>query len=253
MAVVETALPSTEALYWQDTYLFEADATVISVHDSEKDMKAVILDRTIFYPQGGGQPADNGMIVANDGKMIVADVRLKEGQVLHIGTFQGQNLKEGDKVKLVLDKDRRSLNARLHSGGHLVDIALTNIGETQLEPGKGYHFPNGAYVEYKGSISADKREEVKAKLEVELNRLINEGSQVKVIMADYNNIKDLCGKVPDYLQKDHPARIVTLYGTQGCPCGGTHVKNIKEIGSVKIRKILVKGGTTRVGYDVEGK
>jgi Ser-tRNA(Ala) deacylase AlaX len=70
-------------------------------------------------------------------------------------------------------------------------------------------------------------------------------------MADYNQIQNLCGSTPDYLPKDQPARIVTLHGTKGCPCGGTHVKNISEIGTVKIRKLQVKGQTTRISYEIQ--
>lgn len=105
-------------------------------------------------------------------------------------------------------------------------------------------------MEYKGSIPADKREEARTKLEQELTRLIQQGSVVKVQMSPYDKIAELCGSVPDYLPKNQEARIVTLIGDKGCPCGGTHVKDIKEIGAIKIRKLQVKGETTRIGYDV---
>jgi len=132
-----------------------------------------------------------------------------------------------------------------------LDVALMNIGQTQLEPGKGHHFPGGAYVEYKGTIPAEQREEVKKKAELELEKLIAAGSDVKVVITPYDQIKELCGNVPDYLPKGQPARIVTLVGKMGCPCGGTHVKNIKDIGSVKVRKFVCKSGTTRVSYDIQ--
>jgi len=126
-----------------------------------------------------------------------------------------------------------------------------NVGQTQLEPGKGHHFPGGSYVEYKGTIPADQREDVKKKVEIEIDRLISAGSDVKVVMSEYDQIKELCGNVPEYLPKGQPARIVSLVGKMACPCGGTHVKNIKEIGSVKVRKFVVKSGTTRVSYDIQ--
>jgi len=244
---------TTAPLYWQDTYAFEANGKVISVSDAEKNLKCVILDKTIFYPQGGGQPFDTGSIISADGaKFNVQDVRSKASQVLHLGTFEeNRQFKEGEEVKLQIDKEKRILHAKLHSGGHLLDVALMNVGQTQLEPGKGHHFPGGSYVEYKGTIPAEQREEVKKKVEFEIERLISAGSDVKVVMVEYDQIKDFCGNVPEYLPKGQPARIVTLVGKMACPCGGTHVKNIKEIGSVKVRKFVVKSGTTRVSYDVQ--
>jgi len=180
----------------------------------------------------------------------VKDVRLRADQIVHIGKLEGQDFQVGEAVRLSIDKEQRCRNARLHSGGHLVDIALTNIGQTQLKPGKGHHFPVGSYVEYEGNIPTDKKEHIQKALESEMERLIKEGSDVKVTMADYSQIAELCGSAPSYLPKDKPARIVTLYGKIGCPCGGTHVKNIKEIGTVKIGKITVKSGQTRIRYDV---
>eukprot|EP01114_Cavostelium_apophysatum_P020905 TRINITY_DN7141_c0_g1_i2.p1 TRINITY_DN7141_c0_g1~~TRINITY_DN7141_c0_g1_i2.p1 ORF type:complete len:257 (-),score=43.65 TRINITY_DN7141_c0_g1_i2:8-778(-) len=255
-------MSATEALYWADSYHFEDDAKVLAVEHNiveekgkRSELIAVILDRTLFYPQGGGQPADGGELTGMNGKFVVKDVRMnKDGRIQHIGSFEGSDFKEGEVVHMKIDEAKRRQHAKLHSAGHLLDTALGNIGETELEPGKGYHFPNGAYVEYKGSIAAEKRDEVKRRLEEEMARLIKEGSKVQVEMTDYDKIasklSDKWG-VPSYLPSDRPARIVTVAGKFGCPCGGTHVKDAREIGSIKIRKLVVKGGTTRISYDIE--
>jgi len=120
---META---TVPLYWQDTYAFEANSKVIAVSDAEKNLKCVILDRTIFYPQGGGQPFDTGSIISADGaKFNVEDVRSKASQVLHLGTFEAEKqFKDGEEVKLQIDKEKRILHAKLHSGGHLLGKSL---------------------------------------------------------------------------------------------------------------------------------
>ncbi|PIS39583.1 MAG: alanyl-tRNA editing protein AlaX, partial [Candidatus Nealsonbacteria bacterium CG08_land_8_20_14_0_20_38_20] len=113
----------TKLNYFDNTYLFESEAIFIEIKENEKG-KAVILDATIFYPQGGGQPADKGEIVSGDNIFVVSDVRLDEsGTVWHFGEFKTGEFKQGDKVDLKIDKDRRILNAKLHSAGHLLDCA----------------------------------------------------------------------------------------------------------------------------------
>jgi len=95
---META---TVPLYWQDTYAFEANSKVIAVSDAEKNLKCVILDRTIFYPQGGGQPFDTGSIISADGaKFNVEDVRSKASQVLHLGRIKRALLRQRSNSKM---------------------------------------------------------------------------------------------------------------------------------------------------------
>ena len=117
----------TKLNYLDNTYLFESEAIFIEIKENEKG-KAVILDETIFYPQGGGQPADRGEIVSGDNIFAVSDVRLDEtGTVGHFGEFKQGEFKQDDKVDLKIDKDRRILNAKLHSAGHLLDCAVSKI------------------------------------------------------------------------------------------------------------------------------
>jgi len=144
----------TKLNYLDNTYLFESEAVFIEIKENKKG-KAVILDETIFYPQGGGQPADKGEIISGNNIFIVNDVRLDEtGTVWHFGEFNNNQfqVKAGDKVILKIDKDRRILNAKLHSAGHLLDCAVSKIGIENLCPTKGFHFSDGPYVEYDGVI-----------------------------------------------------------------------------------------------------
>ena len=111
----------TKLNYLSNTYLFDSEAIFVEIKENEKG-KAVILDKTIFYPQGGGQPADKGKIISGDTIFIVNDVRIDEvGIVWHFGEFSNGQFKIGNKVILKIDKDRRKLNAKLHSAGHLLD------------------------------------------------------------------------------------------------------------------------------------
>ena len=158
----------TKLNYLDDTYLFESKATFIEIKENEKG-KAVILDETIFYPQGGGQPADTGKIILDNIIFSVTDVRLDEnGIVWHFGEFQNEGFNKNDKVILKIDSDRRLINTKLHSAGHLLDCAVIKMGIKNITATKGFHFPNGPSVEYNGTI------ENSAEIIPELEKIVNE-------------------------------------------------------------------------------
>eukprot|EP00250_Pteridium_aquilinum_P011362 c20012_g1_i2 orf=46-813(+) len=248
----------TALAYFDDMWQTQSQAIFIApVLDGTR--LALTVDRTIFYPQGGGQPADHGWIqdIHQNLKFRVEDVRLKDGLVYHYGFYcNGQGVPEdtstfskGQEVCLCVDKDRRDLNARLHSAGHLLDICMQNMGLTSLEPGKGHHFLDGPFVEYKGIIPSSELESIRQALEAEINRLVLLGGKVKATIASYEEASAMCGgKLPDYISKDDRPRIVCLGENLGGPCGGTHVMDISCIGDVKVTQVRVKKGVTKVSY-----
>lgn len=240
-------MQSTKLVYLEDFTLLEGKATVLDIsQDNGRTM--IILDQTIFYPQGGGQPYDKGIIENNNGIFLVEEVRLVDGIVKHFGTFKQGSFKKGDTVTCLVDKSRRDLHSRLHSGGHIVDMAVTAL-QLPWIPGKGYHFPEGPYVEYAGSLEGIDREKLKKDIEDLCNKFINEGRDTKLIFMSKDEMKKVCHHVPDYLPAGKPARVV-MYGDFGVPCGGTHVKNLRDIQQMTIRKIKQEGSNIRVGYDV---
>ena len=240
-------IASTKLLYLEDFNLLQAEATVLDAL-GENDRDTVILDQTIFYPQGGGQPYDTGTIESDDNKFVVEEVRSVDGVVKHIGKFETGKFGKNTKVRLSVDKDRRDLHSKLHSAGHVVDMAVFEL-KLNWAPGKGYHFPQGPYVEYIGNLEGLDKEELKGKIERICNRLIQEGRETKLMFMDKEKMKSICHFVPDYIPEGKPSRVV-IYGDFGIPCGGTHVSNIKEIGKIMIRKIKAEKGNIRVGYDV---
>jgi Ser-tRNA(Ala) deacylase AlaX len=84
----------------------------------------------------------------------VKALQAKDDAILHLGSFleKDSTFEKGQEVALEVDGEKRKLHARYHSAGHLLDIAVRRCGQTQLQPGKGYHFPVGAYVEYIGVV-----------------------------------------------------------------------------------------------------
>lgn len=235
----------TQLLYQQDTYLFKSTTSVLEIRTLEDGRIAVILDQTIFYPQGGGQPCDTGTISSNQARFVVTDVRLDaSGTVYHMGTFEQTMFAPGDSVELEINQDRRIRNAKLHSAGHLLDCAVTQLG-LQLKPSKGYHFSEGPYVEYEGDVTSTP--EMIQAIESKIHALI--GADIPVIIEElsYEQALQQGIKAPE----GKSARIVAFQGFEPCGCGGTHIKSAGQIGSIKIRKIKSKGGFTRISYEIE--
>ena len=116
----------THLTYMEQSHLSQDTAQVIDVITLEDGRTSLILDKTIFYPQGGGQPYDQGTIksVAGPGILDVQETRFKDGFVHHIGTLSEGSIKKGQTVSLHLDEERRSLNSKNHPAGHLIDLAI---------------------------------------------------------------------------------------------------------------------------------
>ena len=256
------ALPATVALYQTDTYLFTCEATVLAVTPIEGDKPgwSVMLDRTCFHPQGGGQPADTGSITALDGGEPFAVAMVKKdpsGVVRHDGSAAAPAFTAGAKVRCAVDERGRVKNARVHSAGHLIDVAMTeSLGElgVSLRPTKGYHFTPGAYVEYEGKLDAAQREALVPKLQAAMDRLVAAAIATEVKDVEGPKLDTACP--PSALPADRAlwgtgwVRVVCVGGL-GCPCGGTHVRDTKELGAVKVEGVKGKGKVTRVSYTLD--
>ncbi|GMY27723.1 Alanine-tRNA ligase, archaea [Fagus crenata] len=251
----------TKLDYFEDMLKLQSKTTILSYIKGEDDRHALVLESTIFHPQGGGQPADTGFIQLadsdSDSKFVVQDVRSKDGIVFHYGFVENSGgeletkLEKGKEVLLYVDESRRKLNSRLHSAGHLLDMCMQKVGLGHLEPSKGYHFPDGPYVEYKGTVPQNEMQSKQKDIELDANALISEGGKVSATVLPYKEASELCGgSLPDYISKESTPRIVKLGNSPGCPCGGTHVSDLSEIGSLKVSQIRSKKGLTKVFYNV---
>ncbi len=239
----------TKLLFLEDMQMLTSEAIVLEV--TEEDGKTVlILDQTCFYPQGGGQPYDQGIIQNEQAKFSVEEVRFVEGIVKHIGTFTLEGkFKFGDTVTCYVASERRHLHTRLHSAGHVIDMAVTSLG-LSWTPGKGYHFPAGPYIQYTGTLEETGREELRKNIEEKCNAIIREGQETSIRFMPKEKMHTVCHHVPEYLPEGKPTRVV-MYGNFGVPCGGTHVKNLRDIKSISIRKIKMDHGNIQISYDVE--
>ncbi|CAN0855812.1 Alanyl-tRNA editing protein AlaX-L [Linum grandiflorum] len=248
----------TKLDYYDDMQRLDSNAKLLSFYKGEDGRETLILDATIFHPQGGGQPADTGFIASTAFKFTVQDVRSKDGIVYHYGVMDEvedshKGIVQGSEVRLHVDETRRKLNSRLHSAGHLLDACLPNVGLGHLKPGKAYHFPDGPWVEYKGTVATNELQAKQKEIEVEANALISKGGRVIAAVLPYEEACEWCGgSLPEYIPKvgSNP-RVVKLGDSPGCPCGGTHVSDISEIASLKVSQIRSKKGVTKVSYTVD--
>ncbi len=209
-------------LYWQDTYLMSHTAKITDIGKDELG-DYLRLDETIFHPQGGGQPSDEGTI--NGIKVL----KLKDIRELNEINHYVENIssfRTGDIVQLHIDEEKRLVFAALHTAGHLTAGILKTCHQYKNQVSAN-HFPNQAKVEFllEANVSKESLE----------NEVIDIIKQSKLIKEEYNSDGIRCIVIDDLCTD---------------PCSGTHVKNTKELINFLIRKIETKKGKLTVGYNV---
>ncbi|MBI3035312.1 alanyl-tRNA editing protein [Candidatus Woesearchaeota archaeon] len=227
-------------LYMNDSYLKEFEAVIESV----KDDKFVVLDKTAFYPTGGGQPHDTGVFTCNGIDYPVVYVGKFSGQISHEVSKPG--LKIGDKVAGRIDWDRRYKFMRMHTAAHLL-ISIFNresnvlITGNQIDEDKTRidfnmeNFDRDKIMSYIGTA----------------NKLIKEDLPVKVSYMPREEAMKLPGivKLASALPPNvETLRIVEIPGVDLQADGGTHVKSLSEIGAIELVKAENKGKDNRRVY-----
>ena len=238
----------TEELFRADAYLKECAANVVAV-----DEHGIVLDRTVFYPLGGGQAGDAGVLVLADGTQIaIADTRKgkdAEGrpthQICHVPA-PGQeerltHLKPGTPVTAKVDWERRHKLMRFHTTTHLLCHLVP-----QLVNGCSIT-PDYARLDFNMTDPLDKEA-----LTAGIARLVAAGHPVAVgsitddeLDANPALVKSMSVQPPRGTGRIRTIRIGTDEQIDFQPCGGTHVANTAEIGPVVVTKIEKKSATTR--------
>ena len=212
----------TQKLYYQDPYLREFPATVLSCESAGEAWK-VVLDQTAFYPEGGGQPADHGVLKTAGGEIAVTDVHEKNGAVVHTCAAPAE---PGTVVTGVLDWARRFDHMQQHSGEHILSGILCRLYDCD---NVGFHLGAEAVtIDYNADITWEQA--------LEAERLANEAiwadreteifypSPQELAALDYRSKKELTGQV----------RIVEFPEADRCACCGTHVERAGQAGLIKV-------------------
>ncbi len=230
----------SQDLYLEDSYLKECDAVITSI----KDDKFIVLNRTIFYPKGGGQPHDTGKILRENDSYNVEYVGKFEGTTSH--EIDRAGLKERDRVHCIIDWERRYKLMRNHTAAHTLAALLEKetgalITGNQLEEEK---------VRFDFSLE-DFDRELFQKLIDKANALFKKDIPVKWYELPKKEAMQIPSviKLANVLPPNIPVlRIVEIQGLDKQADGGTHVKNLNEIGAMEMIKAENKGKNNRRVY-----
>jgi len=207
----------------------------------------LLVDRTIFYPQGGGQPADKGFIkFPPDFQVEIYSVKYFNGEVRHYGDFSKLDLCEGLEVDLFVDEGWRVQNSKAHTAGHLLHAVIESM-DCDLTAVKGYHFPDSPYVEFAGS-KPEKPELFIEETNRRLQSSVSSGLTVSCSVMSFEKLIKECKIIPEGLPMDKPLRVAVIQGSDPVPCGGIHVKDLSEFKEVFVSKLKCKRGKVRLSY-----
>ena len=232
---------TTKKLYQEDAYLRQCGAEITAISDSAHASGGVVLSQTVFYPTGGGQPGDSGILQTASGDIRVAITNKDAGDITHMLESPNKTkLSVGDKVSAVIDWQRRHKHMRMHTAMHLlcacVPAAVTGgqVGEDKSRLDFNI-----------GDLQLDKDE-----LSERMNRLIDDDYLITPIWVD----------MPELDARPELVRTMSVAPPRTCdrirllkigdgidlqPCGGTHVARTSEIGAIRISKIENKGAKNR--------
>ena len=233
----------TKPLFIQDAYLRDAPAEVFAVTDEG----GIILDQSIFYATGGGQPGDSGVLTWEGGKIDIATTVKGDGESLILVPAEPNPLPGvGAKVTQTLDWDRRHRHMRVHTALHLLSVVIP------------LPVTGGSIGADKGRLDFDMPEapEDKAALEDTLNKFIDSDFEVSMewitqdaLAANPRLVKTMSVQPPKGAGRVRLVRIGEGENTADLqPCGGTHVRYTSEIGRVRLGKIEKKGKQNRRVY-----
>ncbi len=227
----------TQPLYRDDAYQTRAQARITAVHE-----RGYILDATIFYPQGGGQPGDQGVLSTEDGREVPVSTTVyaeDRNQIIHVPTEDAPRLAEGDTVTLQLDWETRLLRMRIHTALHLLSVVLP------------YPVTGGAIGDGTGRLDFDIQDAGldKDDIAAKLNALIAQDAPVteswitdEELDANPGLVKTMSVKPPRGAGR---VRLIEIAGIDLQPCGGTHVRSTAEIGAIAVTDVQKKGKQNR--------
>jgi alanyl-tRNA synthetase len=229
-------MPVTERLYYSDSHLIEFEARVVDVTDRVSGWTAVVLDRTAFYPTGGGQPSDTGTL---NGAPVVECIDDGDKGVLHL--VQGPTPSRDDVVRGRVDWSRRLDHMQQHTGQHILSQAFVKL--------------------FKASTKSFRVLEASCQIDIELNNPTTDVIERAVEMANNVIWEDRAivirnvssGEAAELALRKEPARdgdlrLIEIEGFDLTPCGGTHAYRTGEVGMIAVRSWERAKGLTRIEF-----
>jgi phenylalanyl-tRNA synthetase alpha chain len=244
--------PSTTLVYLADAYLQTGTAKILEITTDGKvkpdgsQSASLILDQTLFYAQGGGQPADQGTITSPTGTFTVTHVSYNGGAVLHKGSLTG-TLEVGQEVTLQLDWQRRYQHMQWHTAGHIVDQAVKTVlpGAKSIDGNHG--IGKKLSITWSTPISTEKL----SAIQTEVNNIVAEAAAIYTEMVSKDEIIKRGIQLPFDLPTNKPLRLLQIGNYSPMPDGGTHLKTTAEVWPITVTDIIIDGEKTLTVYTVQ--
>jgi misacylated tRNA(Ala) deacylase len=230
---------ATDCLFRDDSYLKDCQARVIAI----TEQGGIVLDRTVFYANSGGQPGDTGTLAMADGPRIAIENAVytdaAKTEIAHVPAAGFPALKPGDTVTAAIDWDKRYARMRMHTALHLLSAVLPyavtggSVGESESR--LDFDIPEAGLD--KDAITARVNEMIASNATVS-SRWISDAE----LEANPGLVKTMSVKPPTGTGR---VRLIEIANLDLQPCGGTHVRETGEIGSVRVTQIEKKGKQNR--------
>jgi len=240
----------TELLYLPDS----DDTTAFTATVTEATPEYIVLDATHFYPEGGGQPADWGSLEWDGGSATIGGARKDHGDVHHlVDSLSGDLPEPGATVEGRIDEHRRDRLRRMHTAQHVVSrVVLDEYGATTA--GNQVH-PDRSRIDFEpASFDAADLDRIQRLSNDAIDRDLEvrkENRPRDQVEREVDEGRALLDLIPDSVD---PLRVVAIEEFDMCPCGGTHVDRLGEIGRVEITDRTSKGEETeRVEFELHGR
>src|SRR5229473_4482651 len=229
-------MSATERLYYNDSRLLEFDATVVGLSEREDGQVAVTLDRTAFYPTGGGQPADTGTL---GGARVVDCIDAENEGVLHV--IQGPVPEVGDTVHGKIDWPRRLDHLQQHTGQHILSAAFVQLFDAPT------HSFRVLEHECEIDVALDDPTDERIEQAVDLaNQIIWENRPMTIRQVTSEEAATLpLRKKPS---REGELRVIEIADFDLTPCGGTHANATGEVGVIAVRSWERAKGLTRIQF-----
>jgi len=234
-------------------YLPDADdVTSFEATVTEATDEYIVLEGTYFYPEGGGQPADHGRIEWAGGHAEIGEVRKNHGDVRHsVESLEGDLPKPGETVRGEVDAERRETLKRMHTAQHVVSRVV--LDEYGASTAGNQIYPDRSRIDFE---PADFDEADVERIERLSNEAIERDYRVTkeqrprdVVEEETDEGRALLDLIPDSVD---PLRVVEIEDYDLCPCGGTHVDRLGEVGRIEIVDCTRKGAETeRIEFELD--
>lgn len=244
---IARGMPNTRLLYLDDSYMKETLCEILKVEPDDRKSAYLILDKSIFHPKSGGQPSDRGRITADGVVFDVRKIMLAGGVAVHWGKHVEGTPQTGA-ARAEIEWGLRYRCMRKHTGAHLFDHCLAEVLGTRVETTDSW-VGDESYIGYRGEAPSTEQLHIAETTE---NESILKGGKVTSQLVTREEALALAPGAPNLarLPQNTHLRVVTIEGCEGIPCGGTHLKDIREVGQFRLGSLQTLDNQFRIFFDI---